>query len=219
MLLLVLTRVLNEEGWHRVVEHGEVDRHRYRSTSLSLMPRATVTWSIDVDTPAFLEHAYMSLCIIIWLRSRAETNRGYRRGDGHLLLLERVVAGFKRFERNQAGQLATENLGVPSKMMDHYLRSLLIFCEVTALEETTRSGGVHEEIGWSIELDDQPTRPSGFHISIFQEDILDESERVFDLVAGLVVIDVVCHASLLWSIEDDQVHRVLTHSSPGTNTQ
>ena len=93
MLLLILAWMLNEEGWHGVVEHRKVDSHWHGSTSLSLVARSATVSRIDVHTPLFLEHANVSLGIIVWLRGWTETNwRDWCR-DRHLLLLEWVVSG------------------------------------------------------------------------------------------------------------------------------
>jgi hypothetical protein len=77
VLLLRLSRVLNEEGGHRSIEHGEVDCHWNGATSLSLVTGAAGAL-VNIDAPSFLEHANVSLCIVIWLGSGAVASWGYR---------------------------------------------------------------------------------------------------------------------------------------------
>lgn len=113
------------------------------------------------------------------------------------MLIVRVVAVHKRIEGNEFRQLTAKYLGMTTKLMNHDLRGLLILCEITALEEPSRSGRVHEEIWGAIELYNKTAWLSRFSITIFQVDVLNEGERILDLVSGLVVVDVVCHTGLV----------------------
>ena len=112
-----------------------------------------------------------------------------------------------------------------SQVVCQDLRSLLVFCKVPTLVKATGSGRVHEEVRWSVQFNDQPTRPwwrtvgarSG--IARFQLYALDVRERKFDLVAGRIIVDVVSDAGLVGRVEDDEIHGVLPNSSPSTDTQ
>jgi hypothetical protein len=47
--------------------------------------------------------------------------------------------------------------------------------------------------------------------------MFDESKRIFDLVASRVVVYVVGDAGFIGRIEDDEIHCVLTDSTPRSN--
>ena len=53
-----------------------------------------------------------------------------------------------------------------------------------------------------MEFDSQATGISCFCVSVFEIDALDEGERVLDLIAGRVVIDVVGHTSFIGRVEN-----------------
>ena len=109
--------------------------------------------------------------------------------------------------------------------MDQNLRGLLIFGEITTLVEAARAGGIHKKVGGPIEFDDQAAWPrryaavarTGF--SRLQTDALDEGEWEFDLVARGIIVDVVCDASFVRRIEDDEVHGILSYATPTADTQ
>lgn len=107
------------------------------------MTRAPTRLQAHTDV-ALLEHANMRMRpgeMSVRLRSgssNAKCGRDGRRGR-HCIDIERTVAVLERFEGDKFGQLATEDFRVTSKMMCHDLRSLLVFREVSALIEATRS--------------------------------------------------------------------------------
>lgn len=139
--------------------------------------------------------------------------------------IEWVESVLERFQRDQLGKLSTEHLGMSTQMMRHDLRSLLVLGKITTLEEPTRPRRVHEEVGWPAQFNDKTTGSGrrtigiGDRVTRFQLNAFDESKGKLDLVAGRVVVDVVCDACFVGGIEDDQVHSVLSDSAPRTNTQ
>ena len=64
-------------------------------------------------------------------------------------------------ERDEFGQLAAQHFRWATEVMHHDLGCLLLFGEVTTLVEPVGPLGIHEEIGWSRELDDQAAGFSG----------------------------------------------------------
>lgn len=49
--------------------------------------------------------------------------------------------------------------------------------------------------------------------------MFDVGKWELDLVASRVVVDVVGDARFVRRVEDDQIHRILTHSSPAANAE
>lgn len=76
------------------------------------------------------------------LRSRSNNSHRWRRWcrSRHCVWIERVHAILEGLQRHELGKLATQDLGMTTKMMSEYLGSLLIFSEVTALIKATGSG-------------------------------------------------------------------------------
>jgi len=109
--------------------------------------------------------------------------------------------------------------------MSQNVGCLLILCKVTALVETPGVGRVHEEVGWSGQFNDEAAGSGWGSICIwsrvtsFQLNAFNVSEGKFDLVASRVVVDVVGDARFVGRVEDDQIHGVLTNTSPRTNAQ
>jgi hypothetical protein len=139
--------------------------------------------------------------------------------------VEGTEAILERLERHELRKLPTENLGVSAKVMGQDVRGLLVLREVSALEESARAGGVHEEVRRSVQLNDETTRArrrasggwNGF--TRLQLYALDEGERKFDLVASRIVVDIIGDTCLIRRIEDDEVHGILTDSAPGSDAQ
>lgn len=118
-------------------------------------------------------------------------------------------------ERDKLGQLSTQNFGVSTKVMNHALRSLLVFGKVTTLEETIcRGRRVHEEVGWSVQFNDYAADLVRVAFVVLQVDGLDVRKRILDLVPCLFVVDIVGHSALVRRVEDDEVHGVLAHTRP-----
>ena len=67
----------------------------------------------------------------------------------------RVVSALEDIEDSQLRKLATENSWVASKVMNHDLRGLLIFSEISTLIEATRSRRVHEKVWRTIKFYDE----------------------------------------------------------------
>ena len=122
-------------------------------------------------------------------------------------------------------KLTTENFGMSSEVVGQDLRRLLLLREVPALVEATRAGRVHEEVRRSVQFDDKTARTRWRAIGTWnvltrlQLYALDISEWKLDLVTSRIVVDVVGKASLVGRVEDDEVHGVLTHTTPGPNAQ
>lgn len=110
-------------------------------------------------------------------------------------------------------------------MVHENLTRLLVFGEVPTLIETTTARAVHPELWRPRQLNDETSRTlrcalgSSLYVSLLQSDVLDPGEWIFDLVAGGIVVDIVCDASLVGGVEDDQVHCALPDSTPGANGQ
>lgn len=51
-------------------------------------------------------------------------------------------------------------------------------------------------------------------VAILESDVLDVCEGVLDLIPGGVVVNVIREAGLFGGIKDDQIHGILTHSTP-----
>ena len=134
--------------------------------------------------------------------------------------VEDVVSALERLQSDQLCELAAEDLWMTAEVVNEAVGCLLVLGEVTALVEATRSRRVHEEVWRARQLNDKSTRSLcstlsiGCRITIVQGDILDECKWVFDLVASRVVVDVVRNATLLWRVEDDEVHGTLANSPP-----
>ncbi len=128
-------------------------------------------------------------------------------------------------ERHQLGKLSAQHLGMSSQLVSQDLGCLLILGEVTTLVEAARVGRVHEKVGRPVQLNDKPARSRWRAVSSwrrftrFQLNALDKGERVFDLVASGIIVDIVRDAGFVRRVEDDQVHGVLTHPSPRTDAQ
>lgn len=121
----------------------------------------------------------------------------------------------KRLQGDQLCQLTAQNLGVAAEVVNVALSCLLILGEVTTLEESIRVGGrVHVEVGRSVQFNDDSTKFGAVTFRILEKDILDGAEVVLDLIASLIVVDIVSHGALFRRVEDDKVHRVLSHTRP-----
>ena len=148
------------------------------------------------DAPLLLEHAHVGLGKV-WLRRRPRHRRHGRR-HGHLRAVVRhhgawVVSLLERLERHELRELAAEDLGVAAEAVNHAMRRLLVLGEVSDVDEAARVGRrVHEEEGRCGELDDNAA-PVWVAVAVVKLDVLDVRERVLDLVASLVVVDVVGH--------------------------
>lgn len=103
-------------------------------------------------------------------------------------------------------------------MVGQEVRSLLILGEVATLEEAVgRRRRVHEEVRRPVQLNDDATGIRAVGIAILQVDVLDVREGILNLVARLLVVDVVGHGALIRRVEDDEIHRVLPNTSPLAN--
>lgn len=132
----------------------------------------------------------------------------------------RVVAVHERIKRNQLGELTAQHLGVSSEVVNHALASLRVFSEVSDLKEAASlRGGVHEKVRGAVQLNDNAAKLARVSLVVLEVDVLDVGEGVLDLVAGLLVIDVIGHGALIRGVEDDEVHHVLTNSCPFTNAE
>lgn len=135
------------------------------------------------------------------------------------------MAVLERLEGDELGQLAAQDLGMTTEVMDKNLRSLLILGEIATLVETARARRIHEEVRRPCKLDNEATRALrgtfsiAERVSVVQCDVLDEGEGILDLVASRIVVDVVSDAALFGRVEDDEVHRALTDAAPGTDGQ
>ena len=91
--------------------------------------------------------------------------------------------------------------------------------------EATRTSRVHKEVRWSIQFDEKSSRSRGhsisflYRIAVFERDVLDVCKRIFDLIAGAIIIDVICEAGLIWSVEHDEIHRILPNTAPRANAE
>lgn len=138
----------------------------------------------------------------------------------HGLVRVGLVTVHEGLQRHKLGELATENLGVSTEVVNHALRSLLVLSEVATLEEAIGRGRrVHEEVWWPVQLDDDATKLVRVALAVLEIDRLDVSEGVLDLVPGLLIVDVVGHRTLVRRVKDDQVHSVLTDPSPFANAE
>lgn len=158
--------LLHVEGRHRTVKHREVDGHWHRSTTLSFMAGMWSAW-VQVRAKSevvILEHAHMWM---MWsgkvyrrLRCRAcDPHRGRNWSRlSHGVEIVGVVPVLEGLQRNKLSKLTAEDFWVTAKMMRQDLRCLLILRKITTLVEASRSRRIHEEIGWTIELDDEPAR-------------------------------------------------------------
>lgn len=137
--------------------------------------------------------------------------------------VEWVVSSLKRFQRDKFGQLTTQSVWVATEVMDQDLGRLLVLGEVPTLVKASSTRRVHEEIGWSVQFNKQtpgPCRhPAGIvcRVGVLERDVLDVGEWVLDFVPGRVIVDVVCKTSFVRRVENDQVHRILTHTAPRAN--
>lgn len=136
-----------------------------------------------------------------------------------LMMVVWVVTVHERVQVGKFGQLTAQNLRVPSKSVYHHPRSLLIFREISNLEEPTRSRRIHEEIWRTVQLDNEAALLSRVHVAVLEVDVLDVTERVLDLVSRRVIVDVVGHTRLIGRVEDDEVHGILADSAPRSNLQ
>lgn len=138
----------------------------------------------------------------------------------HGLVRVGLVTVHERLQGHKLGELATENLGVSTEVMNHALRGLLVLSEVATLEEAIGRGRrVHEEVWWPVQLDDDATELVGVAFAVLEVNRFDVSEGVLDLVPGLLIVDVVGHRTLVRRVKDDQVHGVLTDASPFANAE
>lgn len=118
-------------------------------------------------------------------------------------------------ERNQLGELAAQNFGVTAEVMNKAMSSLEVFGEVAALKKAIGSGrGIHKEVRGSVQLNDNTAELVGIAFAVLEEDVFDVRERIFNLVSGLLIVDVVGHGALVRRIEDDEIHSVLPNSCP-----
>lgn len=126
-----------------------------------------------------------------------------------------VVAVHEGFERNELSKLAAEDLWVTTKVVDHALGRLGIFCKVAHLVKAVCAGRrVHEKVWGPVQFNDNTSKSSGVAFIVLQVDVLDVRKRVLNLVTGLLVVDVVGHCALVWRVKDDEIHHVLSDSSP-----
>ncbi len=131
----------------------------------------------------------------------------------------------ENLQRGELLKLAAENLGMAAKMVHQHARSLLVFRKVATLIKAARARRVHEEVRWLHQLYDEAARTrltrlrSGGTIAGVEGDILDRREGILDLVAGRIVVDVICHACLVRRIEDNKIHSIQAHTPPRTNCQ
>lgn len=129
----------------------------------------------------------------------------------------------ERVQRDQLGQLTTENLGGSTEVMYHDLACLLVLGKVTTFVESTLAGAVHVELWRSVQLDNECTKllrralGSRADISLDEINVLDPRKWIFNLVARRVIIDVISNASFFGRVENDEVHLALTDSSPRAN--
>ena len=213
--------MLHVEGRHRLREEREIRDSRHRSASGALMTSRTRVQAHA--KAAVLEHIHMRVRESVWLRSGpvADGRNGSRSGNGRGVE-ERIMPVLERLEQSQLGQLPAQDSWIATEVVDENLGSLLVLGEVAALVEASRSGIVHEEVGGTVELDDET---SGTHVrvprlSILQRDILDVRKGKLNLVSGGIVVDVVSHARLLPErIEDHEIHRILTDAPPRSNAE
>lgn len=124
------------------------------------------------------------------------------------------------FQRHELGKLTAENLGVAAEVVDHTMRRLLILSEVATLEKAVGIGGrVHEEVRGPVQLNDNAAKLVRVAVVVLQINRFNGRERVLDLVASLLIVDVVGHSALVGRVEDDEVHGVLAHTRPLANTE
>ncbi len=223
-------RVLDVEGRDGRVEHGEVDGDRYRSTTLSLVTRPSPRVKTHTSM-VVAEHTHVwwlwSGEVDIGLRGGSRDAHGGRdrRRSGHRVHFKRTVSVLESIQRNQLGKLATQNLGVSSKMMDEHLRCLLIFGEITTLIEAAGAGRIHEKVGRPVEFNDQAAGSrrdaavARIGLSRLQTDAFDKGKGEFDLVACGIIIDVICDAGFVGRIKDDEIHGILSDATPTADTQ
>lgn len=195
--------MLNEERRHGVVsEHREVDGSRNGTTTLSLV--TTRGRRTHEAHSRILEDAGMGVYQVVRLTCRSEVDRrdrGRSGSHGKVSWVEHCVTVLERVERHELGQLTAESLGGATKLVHHDFARLLVLGEVTALVEATATRAVHVELRRTNQLNHQCAQSlrsalcSGRDFTLDKVDVLDPSEWVFDLVAGRIVVDVVCDAS------------------------
>lgn len=224
-------RSLDVERRHGLVlEHGKVNGTGDGAGTLALVTMRRTHGRVHLaDAPLVLigHHAHVGGTKVGLGRRARDGRDGSRGGDGvggihgvgagdgigHVAVS--VVAVHEGLERDELGELAAQDLGVAAEVVDHAGGGLGVFGKVANLVEAAGGGGrVHEEVGGVVELDDDAAELGGVAFAVFEVDVLDVSKGVLDLVAGLVVVDVVGHGALVGGVEDDEVHGVLTDTRP-----
>jgi hypothetical protein len=69
----------------------------------------------------------------------------------------------------------------------------------------------------SVEFDHEAAKLVGVVFVVLQVDALDVCEGVLDLVACLLIVDVVGHGAFVGRVEHNQIHRVLSNTGPLAN--
>lgn len=219
------------ERGHRRLQPRDIDSSRNRAASLTLVTAS----SRDVETQVvvvLVEVHKVGVSKVVWLGSRAlDERRRHRSGHSKVVVGAGAVVAvtivrqpvLERLQRHKLGQLDAQNLGMTSQMMNHDLACLLLLGEIAALVETARVGRIHIEHGWVVQFHHDSTRSrrgaigTRVGVSRLQGDVLDVGERVFDLIASRVVVDIVSHASFVGGVENHQIHGILPDAPPATD--
>lgn len=212
----------------------EVDGNRDRSTSGSLVSvTVTASW---LETELWLGNNVVrgSWANDVWRNWSGSSHVGvlkdvdrlwnwWWRHQGWLWLL--LMSVDKGIKGGQLCKLSRQGLCLSTKDMSQVLRGLLIGSEISSWVEPARVGRIHEEVRWMIEMNYNLTLLLSWvllaigGIDGLQFDAADIREWVLNLVTSRVVVDVVGDALLLWRVEDNQIHAILTNTSPRANAE
>ena len=84
--------------------------------------------------------AQVRMLHVVWLRSGAVVDWRNRCRYGEGIVVIDVVAVLERFQRDQLGELSTEDLWMTTKVVYHHCRCLLVLGEITTLKEHSGTG-------------------------------------------------------------------------------
>lgn len=192
------------ERGHRRLQSCNINDSGNRATSLALVP--TGSRHVEAQVVGILVKVHeVGMNKVVGLGGRA-LDVGWRHRTRHSKVVIIAVvchAVLERFQRDELRKLNTKDLGMTSQVMNHDPACLLLLCKITALVEPSRVGRIHVKHGWSDQLNNQAPRSrwtairSRVWISRLQGDFLDMRKRVFNLITGSVIVDIVCHAGFV----------------------
>lgn len=126
---------LDKERRHGIAEEREVDCDGNRATSLAFVSACCLKTSRS-KRRIVEARAQVGMHQVVWLRCGAMVNGRNGGRCCHGVGVVRVVSVLEGLQRHKLGELSAQHLGVATEVMHQDLRSLLLLCEIAALEET-----------------------------------------------------------------------------------